>query len=512
MRSNNFDRLAMVLGLSALSGLMLALAFPKFNLFWLAWVALIPFFIALGKTESWKEALFSGIFFGVTFFGIHLFWILSLYDFVQGWILLGWAGLVIFQSAFILLFAFGFRLFARDFTIRRFTLDPFQPEVTALVGGIRKTTGISAALKVIGHALFIALWWVFIEWLRAWGPFGVTGGDVGYSQAEFLPLIQIAAYTQVYGVSFLVVLANISIALLLADRKKWAPLFLSAALSAGAFAYGTSIMNPTAPGAKAVSLLDVLQGSTRSVKIAVVQPAIPQKEKLDQSRVKSSFDLQAQLTRRALSGGTPEIIIWPETAVVAYFTQDPDYMARIKELVGPANCWLVTGVPRQDNGKTYNSVVSISPAGAIASAYDKEKPVPFGEYLPFRPFLYPLLKGVGYFDSEYDHNPVPSPILARGLNIATAICFESTFPDMIRQRVKKDTAFILVVTNDAWFGDSSAAYFHLNTGIFRAVENRKYFIQAGNTGFSAVIDPFGRVLKRTELNRQEILTFEVPLS
>ena len=158
------------------------------------------------------------------------------------------------------------------------------------------------------------------------------------------------------------------------------------------------------------------------------------------------------------------------------------------------------------------TITVFSPAGKAVSRYDKERPVPFGEYLPFRKILYPVLKGVGYYDSEFAGNPETEVIKAKNLNIATAVCFESTFPDLIRKRVKKDSDFILVVTNDAWFGSSAALEQHLNAGILRAIENRRYLIQAGNTGISAVVDPFGRVLKKTKINQQEILTFEIPLS
>ena len=129
-----------------------------------------------------------------------------------------------------------------------------------------------------------------------------------------------------------------------------------------------------------------------------------------------------------------------------------------------------------------------------------------------RKILFPFLRYVGYYDEEFDSNPDPVLVSACGAKMAVAICFESTFPGLIKERVVKGSDFILTLTNDAWFNDSSPPYFHLATDVFRAIENRQYFVQVGNTGISALIDPFGRVLKKTRLYQQEILVFEIPLS
>jgi apolipoprotein N-acyltransferase len=205
----------------------------------------------------------------------------------------------------------------------------------------------------------------------------------------------------------------------------------------------------------------------------------------------------------------PDIIIWPESAIFSYVLRDPALSVRIRKLAVESNAWLVFGTPHLEKGRPYNSVVSLSPKGEVVSRYDKEHRVPFGEYLPFRSILYPFLKGVGYYEAEFDSNPDPVQLRIGKLKAATAICFESTFPQVIRERVKKDSDFILLVTNDAWFNDSPALYFHLDTGIFRAIENRKHFIQVANTGISAVIDPYGRILKCSKVNERKTLTFEL---
>ncbi len=458
--------------LSALSGVLLALAFPKFDLYWLAWIALVPFFLALIRSRSLRERLVCGFFFGMVFFGIHLFWVTTLFRFVKWWIAAGWVSLVLFQTLYILLFA----VYARV----------FLPRSTAGAGVLQ--------------AVELAVWWTFIEWLRAFGPFGVAGGDVGYSQAHFLPLIQIASFTTVYGVTFLVVLANASLALFLSNVRRWQPLVLTSVLVLGVAAYGSWVM----------SLSTYFSRSASPQTFALLQPNIDQEDKLKPALVPTIFSLHEFMTRQAAKEGA-DIIVWPESAIFSYTLRDPVLFPRLKKLAVESNAWLVFGTPHLEKGRAYNSVVSMSPQGEVVSRYDKEHRVPFGEYLPFRSILYPFLRGVGYYEAEFDSNPYPEPLRIGKLEAATAICFESTFPQVIRERVKEDSDLILLLTNDAWFNDSSALYFHLNAGIFRAIENRRYFVQVANTGISAVIDPYGRVLERSKVNERKILIYEMPM-
>jgi len=452
---------------SVISGLLLALAFPKFNLYWLSWIALVPFFIALTKAKSWKESLLCGLLFGLVFFGINLFWLNTLFRFVGGWIVLGWIALILFQTLFILLFVSLLRI--TDYRLR---------------------------------LLLLPLIWTAIEWLRAWGPFGVTAGDLGYSQASFLPLIQIAAATSVYGISFLIALFNGAVAQLIIDRKRWQALAVAFLLLIGCYSYGHLALgwNQEFPS----------NIPEQTIKVALIQPNIDQKDKLNPAKVAEIFDIHKKLTEQARQDH-PDLIIWPETAIFTYLLRNNFYSSRVKKLAIDAKAWLVLGTPHYSEGNAYNSIVSISPSGEVVARYDKEHLVPFGEYLPFRSILFPLLKGVGYYDSEYSSNPKPQGLTAAGARIAAAVCFESTLPQVIRQRVKEDSDFILLVTNDSWFGNSSALYDHLNCDVFRAIENRKYFIQVGNTGISAIIDPHGRILKRSKVNQREILTFKIPL-
>ena len=446
--------------LSALSGLLLALAFPKFSLWPLAWVALAPFFYALGRARGLRGALACGLWFGLVFFGINLFWITSLTRFAGWWAVSGWLGLVLSQTLFILLYSMLYTpltRFARPFTA--------------------------------------SLLWIAIEWLRALGPFGITGGDVGYSQAHFLPLVQIASFAQVYGVSFLVVFFNAALAELCLNRKRWKSFGIAILLVVLALAYGYTTIRRSSFEIR------------NFPRLALIQPNIDQFDKMETSKVMEIYDIHDEMTRQA-AADHPEFIIWPETSVFTFLMHNPGLLPRVRKLAQETGAWLLIGTPNfDDRGRAFNSLVALSPSGEVVSTFNKEKLVPFGEYLPFRALLYPWLKGTGYFDATFNAGEQPQGLAAGGKEIAAAICFESTFPDLIKRRVAKDSDFILTVTNDGWFGASAAPYQHFEAGVFRAVENRKYFVQVGNTGFSGVIDPYGRVLKIGELNRRAVIYF-----
>jgi len=467
-----------------ISGVLLALAFPKFNLWPLAWVALVPFFLALKNAKTWQSSALAGFLFGAVFFGIHLFWVTALFRFAGWWVVTGWVGLMLFQALFMGVFALA---------------SYFLLSTIYLIAGRHGFQRPSSQFLV---PFFVSLLWTFIEWLRLQGLFGLSAGAVGYSQAAFLPLIQIASFSSVYGVSFLVVLINAMFVEVIRKPATERRGFLLAIilLFVLVLSYGFYVLS----GSREVDS----QASRKLPKLALIQPNIDQKDKMDYAQVFPVYEIQAELTRQA-AAEKPDVIIWPETAVFAYLLRDPVLWPRFQALIKETKTCLVVGTPYHDSlrNKIFNSIVSFSNSGEIIARFDKEHLVPFGEYLPFKPLLFPLLKGTGYFNQNYDPANFSEPFFVRDLKVAPAICFESTFPALIAARVEPATAFILTVTNDAWFGTSAAPYFHLNNGVFRAIENRKYFVQVGNTGFSAVIDPYGRILKQSRLNKREIVIF-----
>ncbi|MBI5701696.1 apolipoprotein N-acyltransferase [Candidatus Saganbacteria bacterium] len=448
----------------------------------IAWFAIIPLLILIEKSKSPKRSALFGFIFGILLFGCSFFWINTLTSFVGFFAVLGWITLALFQSVFLAVFAY-----------------------------------LSKKLN-INLTFLQALLWVAIEYARGMGAFGVSEGVLGYSQFEILPLIQIASIFTVFGVSFLIILFNIACAKLIAKKN---PILLisSVILIIAALIYGSlelknnSLASNGKPATKSrCGNRDKRRGfQNKIIKIAIIQGNISQEKKMSSSFNGENFSIHAGLTLQAAKE-SPDIIIWPETTVFSYLLHDQIYMNKIKRLAKDTKAYLMIGTPNFDEKKeAYNSIAAISPSGEVVGRYDKQHLVTFGEYLPFRPILYPFLKMTNYFDNDFYPGPEKRPIKVLGINFGALICFESTFPEMARQKVKEGADILLVVTNDAWFYDSSAPYEHFNQAIFRAIENRRSVIQCANTGISGFIDPYGRVLKKLKLNERGYLTFQIPL-
>jgi apolipoprotein N-acyltransferase len=183
----------------------------------------------------------------------------------------------------------------------------------------------------------------------------------------------------------------------------------------------------------------------------------------------------------------------------------------VVKLISDSGCYFVIGAPHYENDKSYNSAFAFGPDGKVLCRYDKQRPVPFGEYLPMRAIFYPLLSGQSdLFENWYSPNPYPKLLDLKFTKLGVVICFESTFPNLVLARARSGADVIVVLTNDAWFASSSLLFQHLDNGVFRAVETGLPLVQVGNTGFSAVIDPAGRVLKKTGIMREVALSLKVP--
>ena len=201
----------------------------------------------------------------------------------------------------------------------------------------------------------------------------------------------------------------------------------------------------------------------------------------------------------------PDIIIWPETSVTTYLFDTSSLLSRITSLVAGSNAYYLIGTPFRDKSKIYNSLVAFSKKGGYIGRYDKQRLVPFGEYLPLRPITYRMLGENPMFAEDYNSDPHPKLLDLGIARVGAVICFESTFPYLVRDLAKKGAQFLLVVTNDAWFFDSAAPYQHIQSAQVRAVENGMYVVQAANTGVSAIIDPLGRVIKRSNVGEAAVL-------
>ncbi len=444
--------------LAFVSGILMVLAFPKANLYLLAYVALVPLLISIRRSRRVLDAALCGALTGVIFFGGVLFWMNTLFKWAGLWAILAWAAVAVFHALFIAMFA-----------------------GSSKAGSIK----FSKAGILINPVL-----WTLIEWMRSLGPYGVTGGDLGYTQASFLPVLQLASVAGVYGITFIIVLFNEAVAEAITEIKARnlviAVLVLITAVLFGSYR------------------IAVFRETGRPISVAVVQANISQDDKLDYREAFEIVDIHEKMSRKAMSSN-PDIIIWPETAVTTYLFESEKIYSQIESLAASGASFYLIGTPYRDRNSIYNSIVAFSKKGRINGRYDKQKLVPFGEYLPLRPFFFRLLGEDPLFANDYNSNPNPKIIDMGIVKAGAVICFESTFPHLVRDKVKRGAQFILVATNDAWFFDSAALYQHIQAAQMRAVENKMYVVQAANTGISAIIDPLGRVVKRSGIEQPCVL-------
>jgi apolipoprotein N-acyltransferase len=274
-------------------------------------------------------------------------------------------------------------------------------------------------------------------------------------------------------------------------KIKISKILAAALLIIGVFGYGSW----------RIKHIDHMSDRAESINVNLIQGNIDQGIKWSEREREEIINVYRDLSMDKSENKTG-LIIWPETAVPFYF-QDVDDLQRV--IIGIAkstNRWLLTGSPRytKENNDiyAYNSAFLISPEGTISGTYDKVHLVPFGEYVPLRKYLSFMDKivfGIGDFraGSGYD------PLLLENLKIGVMICYEGIFPEAGRSYKEKGVHMLVNITNDAWYGRTSAPYQHLSMVIFRSIENRLFLVRAANTGISSIIDATGRITSKTEL-------------
>ncbi|WP_320007868.1 apolipoprotein N-acyltransferase [Maridesulfovibrio sp.] len=234
--------------------------------------------------------------------------------------------------------------------------------------------------------------------------------------------------------------------------------------------------------------------------IGVVQGNINQARKWDAKYKKTTFEKYLNLSRQVINKS--DIVIWPETAMPFYLQDGGIMRAEIMNFATENKTPVLTGAPgyilhSKMDFSLYNRAYLISPDKKSMSWYDKSHLVPFGEYIPFKEFLPlgKLVQGAGDFLPGSDASPLQSGDLAMGM----LICYEGIFPELAQERVEKGANILINISNDAWYGKTSAPLQHLNLVTMRAVEQGRYMIRGTNTGVSACIDPLGRISHATEL-------------
>jgi len=340
--------------------------------------------------------------------------------------------------------------------------------------------------------------WVAVELART----RVTGFPwdlLGTAQVDNISLSRITIWTGVYGISFEIMLVNVAVAAgFLVPRKKRSTLLLAALLAAAVLQAGRLVDAPALAGDRAALL---------------VQENIPVDENWTRERFERTLHELTELSVKAAASsssasnatesehGKVDLIVWPESPA-PFFTSDPLFREPLTEMARETRSWVVTGAigstpaaQRSPSPEVYNSAVLVSPTGDWTGRYDKVHLVPFGEYLPF-PWLFSFAGGLTKEVGEFKAGTSRAPLNAGSMPLGIFICYESVFPDEVRQFANQGAQVFVNLSNDGWYGDSGAYAQHLNQTRMRAIENDRWILSATDTGVTASIDPYGRTVAR----------------
>jgi apolipoprotein N-acyltransferase len=468
--------------LMLLSAGLQILIFPLPNLYWLCWVALTPLLIALlrarqPETLQLREAVkllpakpLQGFLLayvcGILWYGGTCYWIYSTMRQYGGVNAPAAVGILVLFCLYLALYhgAFGLliSLFANG--------SPFSRRALVLV----------------------PVTWVAVELART----RITGFPwdlLGVAQVDNIPLARIAAATGVYGVSFEIMIVSTAwAAVFLVHRDKRQSLLIASIAATVVLQAGQLMPAPALHADKSAVL---------------VQANVPILEGADWTRdyfnttlsELSALSLNPNSSSAAQSSHA-DLIVWPESPA-PFYSSDPLFRNALSSIAREANTWVLAGGIGVTNASQnpdrpttiYNSAQLVSPTGEWLSRYDKAHLVPFGEYVPFKrlfAFAGGLTKEVGDFSAGTSR----FPLVADGTKLGVFICYESIFPDEVRQFAANGAQVLVNISNDGWYGDSGAYAQHLKQARMRAVENARWLLRDTNTGVTASIDPYGRVI------------------
>ncbi|MEZ5317619.1 MAG: apolipoprotein N-acyltransferase [Vicinamibacterales bacterium] len=462
--------------------MLYAVSFPKFGHPAFAWITLAPLLVAVAMQAvtgvGLRRVFFTGVLTGGVGFLGTIYWVVGTMHTYGG------LALPVALPVGLLLVAYL----------------AIYPGIFAVL------TAVAVRRLGVAGVWLSPLFWVATEWLR-----GVVGGGfpwvyLGTSQATSLPVAQLASLVGVYGLSALVALVGAAAAAVALSRRR--------VHLAGAGAVALLLVAVVAFGAFRLAGSDLTR-TGRVLRVGLVQGNVPQDQKWDPVYRQQILDRYMDLSRRVIGAGAG-LVVWPEASTPFFFDLDLSMAEPVRRLAMQSGTPFVIGTDEFEPGhdgvpdRIYNSAVLVGRDGRTRATYRKMQLVPFGEYVPLKRLLFfvgPLVEAVS------DFSPGTSPVVleADDLRVSTAICYESIFPWIARAFVDHGSELLMTITNDAWFGTSSAAYQHWDQGALRAIEEGRYVVRAANTGFSGVVDPYGRVTVRSRLFESDALTADVRL-
>ena len=466
---------------AVLTAVLLTLSFPRADLGWLGFVALVPLLLAIRGTSP-REAAWIGFLTGAVFFAGLLYWITS--------VMTRYAGLQVITGTALLGLLVAYLA--------------IYPAVFAAI--------VAAGLGRAGTIAYLAapFVWTGLELLRGRLLTGFPWGLIGATQWRHAGILQAGALGGVALVSWLVVLANAAFTMLLtrpATRRERIAAAASLVL----------VIGSAAAGARVVARLP--DGDGEAIPVAAIQANVPQDRKWRPEEQTGIVTRLVDQSREAVARGA-RLVVWPESssplsynrpageaAIGVPIQADRNDAARVGEFVRESGVTLVAGAVQYrytgTKKRAYNSAFIATKDGGAGETYDKVHLVPFGEYVPMQRILFFVNRLVEGAVSDFGAGTRIEPLQTPLGEVGPLICYEAIFPE--HARLMAPARFLVNLTNDAWFGMSAGPRQHLALATVRAAENHRWMLRAANTGISAIVDPAGRVVAETPLEEERVL-------
>ncbi len=460
--------------LASLSGGVTALAFPKFSFFLFAWISLLPLVFIIYKKKP-GQAFLLGWVAGFFFYAILLYWIPNVPAHYGNLSLGASIGIYVVFTLFLGLFWAFF-------------------------------SSLSAKIRwAFPKAVFLImpLLWVAFEYMISYFLTGFPWGLLGYSQYKNLYFIQLSAISGIYSLSMILILFQCLVVYSVKYKTK-GPIIFGLALVFVIHLGGHFNIKPVLP-------------QENSFQAAAIQGNVPAETDFTELTFQEIADIFGQhlgLSDRAHKQGA-RLVVWAELSVPLCFSCNDSFLTALKNQLFQfarqkhTTFLLGTNEIKRERLKTayYNTATCLQPDLSF-KFYHKMHLVPFGEYTPYKPIF--------SFVSKFTHaigELTPGSEMRlhdfAGIEFGSPICYEIIFPQQVRQFVKKGAKFLVTITNDGWYGSSSAPYQHFAIAVLRAVENRRFLLRAATTGISGIIDPYGRVLEQSQLDSKTYLSSQI---
>jgi len=453
--------------LAVSSGLLLFLSFPRYGSGLLAWIALIPLFLALKKAATITQGFLLGFITGIVSYVGIIYWI--------AFVIINYGYLPLYTGIILMLLLAGY-------------LSIYIALFAGCVVYFRGKIPLYLTAPVL---------WICFEYGKSFLLTGFPWENLGYSQYLNTYLLQFADVAGVFGLSFLIVLVNAAVFEIINKRSKREYVLAGVVflVLSGIYIYG-------------IFRLDQVNKAVRNspgMEVSLIQGNIDQSVKWDGNYQRKTLNIYEQLSLKN-SPGNGGMIVWPETAAPFVFQDASNLHNQIVDISLKSNNWLLFGSvsrsPQKDSDGYFNSAYLLSPSGEVKGKYDKVHLVPYGEYVPFRdalPFVNGFTAGIGDMGTGKGFYP----LFMGNKKIGVLICYEGILPFAARMYKINSADLLVNITNDAWFGSTSAPFQHFSMAVFRAVETRLFLVRAANTGVSGIVDPCGRIVSRTNIFQED---------